>query len=83
MLPHLDEIKSCKKCEHYLPSRHHRYAGECNIHLCAIADDKGEPRASTYPEVSEVWEQFGEDLAAKYCGEYNLKVHVFTNQNHE
>lgn len=54
--------------------------GSCNIHLCAAWDEEGEPRDSHYPEVSEVWEKFGEDHAAKYCGEFELKFHTKTEK---
>ncbi len=80
-LPFLTPIICCKKCEHYGNPEHPSRSDYCHIHVCAAWDEDGEPRTSHYPEVSEAWEQFGEDHAAKYCGEFELKFHTKIESN--
>ena len=77
-LPYLKPHRSCKKCEHYIaPDNIYFYDGACNIHECATTDEWGESKeTSSYPEVSEVWQEFGESHAAKYCGEFELVCQV-------
>ena len=79
-LPFLKPIRSCSRCENYIaPDLPYCSEGTCNIHECAMTDEWGESKeTSSYPEVSEVWQEFGEDHSAKYCGEFELRVHAFT-----
>ena len=81
-LPFLTPQRSCKRCEHYYPSERPQYSGYCQIHSNATTDEWGEAypdNSSSYPEVSYVWLTFGEDYAAKYCGEYHPVITAFTD----
>ena len=62
----LKPIYTCKKCDNYI-SPENGFPSECNVHLCAITNEFGEPRESVNPDTSKAWLNFNED-AAKYCG---------------
>ncbi|MCT7977572.1 hypothetical protein [Laspinema olomoucense] len=50
-LPYLKRIRDCRRCFHFIQS-----SQDCNIWWC-----------EGWPEVSQIWEEFGLDHAADYC----------------